>query len=308
MNAAIKKLPITVIIAAKNEEANIKKCLRALPYAEKIILLDSNSVDQTAAIAKRYGAEVVQFSYKGGYPKKRQWALDNLHITTEWVFLIDADEVIPESLWLEINTALQQPDIQSIDAFVIEKGFHFMGKKFKYGGFSHKAILLFRKGKARFEHIINDPAAFQDMEVHERLIVNGKISALYTPLIHEDYKGLSAYIDRHNAYSTWEASVRFYYLTSGTYGESTIFPNLFGNVQERRRYLKLLAVSVPLEPLWWFLYHYIFKLGFLEGKRGLIASQIRYSYIAQVRSKIYEFKLKARDSRYYTPVLVVDLN
>lgn len=308
MNAAKKKLPITVIIAAKNEEANIKKCLRALTYAEKIMVLDSQSNDNTAVIAKRFNAEVIQFLYKGGYPKKRQWALDNIKINTEWVFLIDADEVIPEKLWSEIYEAMYNPNIGDIDAFVIQKGFHFMGKKFNYGGFSHKAVLLFRKGKARFEHIINDPAAFQDMEVHERIIVNGNISALNTPLIHEDYKGLAAYIDRHNAYSTWEAAVRFYYLTSGCYGESTISPNLFGNVQERRRFLKLLAISAPLEPLWWFLYHYIFKLGFLEGKRGLIASQIRYSYIAQVRSKIYEFKLKALDRQYYKPVLAVDLN
>jgi glycosyltransferase involved in cell wall biosynthesis len=297
------KLPITVIIAARNEEANIGKCLDALAPAEKIIVLDSESSDRTSLLAEQRGASVVQFDYTGGYPKKRQWALNHHLFQTEWVFFIDADEVVPQKLWIEIEEALYHADENGTDAFIITKGFHFLGKKFRFGGFSHKAVLLFRKGKARFEHLINDPASFQDMEVHERLIVEGKIRVLSTPLIHEDFKGLQAYIDRHNKYSTWEATVRSGYLRSGQYGKDTIRPNLFGNAQERRRFFKAIAVAVPFEPSLWFCYHYFLKLGILEGRRGLIACQIRSSYIAQVRAKMFEMKLACENASEENPTL-----
>lgn len=300
MNTVFDKLPVTVLIAAKNEEPNIGKCMRALQPAEKVILLDSGSQDNTAAIAAAYGAEVVQFHYAGGYPKKRQWALERLSFTTEWVFFVDADEVVPEELWEEIRFVLKDPHVP--DAFLITKGFHFLGKKFRYGGFSHKAVLLLRIGRGQFEHILDDPADFQDIEVHERLIVNGQIGILHTPLIHEDFKSLSAYIDRHNKYATWEAAVRYHYLQAGSYGSCTITPRLFGNVQERRRFFKKIIMRIPFEPMLWFLYHYILRLGFLEGRRGRIAAQIRSQYIANVRIKIYEQKLKDQPAFTQTPI------
>ncbi len=282
-------LPITVLIAAKNEEANLARCLASLGPAARLILLDSHSTDRGPEIARDRGCEVVQFDYAGGYPKKRQWALETLEIVTDWVLLLDADETVPDALWSELEQAIGRPD--SPDAFLITKGFHFLGRRFRFGGFSHSAVLLFRRGKARFEELLQDPANAQDMEVHERLIVDGDVGRLRTPLIHEDFKGLKAYLDRHNQYSTWEARLRSRYLHDGRYGQSTIRPRLFGNTQERRRFLKLIAVRVPGEPLWWFLYHYLLRLGFLEGRPGLIASHIRASYIAQARAKCFELSL-----------------
>ena len=102
---------------------------------------------------------------------------------------------------------IQRPDGPA--AYLITKGFHFLGQRFRHGGFSHAAVLLFRRGAARFEHLLDEPADALDMEVHERLLVDGAIGRLATPLVHEDFKGLEAYIDRHNRYSTWEAKVRF---------------------------------------------------------------------------------------------------
>ncbi len=285
------KLPITVLIAARNEEANILRCLAALKPADRVVLLDSFSTDRTAELAASAGAEVVQFSYSGGYPKKRQWALDNLKIDTAWVLLLDADEVVPDTLWEEIGNEIDS--MRARDAYLITKGFHFLGKRFRFGGFSHKAVLLFRSGCARFEQILEDPPLAQDMEVHERLVVNGTVGRLETPLIHEDFKGLEAYIRRHNHYSTWEAAVRYQLLTEGSYGRTTVKPNLFGNAQERRRFLKIMAVRMPFEPTLWFLYHYVVRLGFLEGRRGLIASQIRAAYIAQARAKLFELRYDA---------------
>lgn len=288
-------LPLTVILAIKNEEANLPKCLNALKGVKKVYVVDSQSTDLSCQIAAEYGAEVVQFDYEGGYPKKRQWALENLNIDTPWVLLLDADEVAPTELMGEIAAVTRSND--SHDAYLIVKGFHFMGRRFRHGGFSHAAVLLFKTGKARFEHVFDEPADAPDMEIHERLIVDGSIGALKKSLIHEDFKGLEAYIARHNAYSTWESRMRYQHLNTNAWGDGAIKARLFGNAQERRRFLKAIAIRIPFESLLWFLYHYIIRLGFLEGNRGLIACQIRASYISQARAKLYELQLNSKSPK-----------
>jgi glycosyltransferase involved in cell wall biosynthesis len=282
------KLPITVLVAAKNEERNLGRCLSTLSPAERIIVINSHSQDRTAELAEENGAEVVQFNYTGGYPKKRQWALTALDLATPWIFLLDADEAVPPLLWEEIKEALNRPN--GADAYLITKEFHFLTRRFRFGGFSHSAVLLFRKGKAHFERLIEDNADGLDMEIHERLIVHGTLGKLKTPLIHEDFKGLEAYIARHNHYSSWEAKVRYFFMSGGWRNHGTLSPKFFGPPPERRRFLKMIAMRTPFEPLLWFLYHYLFRLGFLEGRSGFIASQIRANYIAQARAKLYEIR------------------
>lgn len=284
-----KALPITVIIAAKNEAVNLPKCLFSLKPASRIILLDSNSTDETTRIARSFGAEVFQFKYTGRYPKKRQWALENITVNTEWIMLLDADEVVPSALWDEIALAVMNPICKDA-AFFIKKGFHFLGRRFRYGGFSFQAVLLFRNGMARFERLMNLDVSGLDMEVHERIIVDGGIGKFSTPLIHEDFKGLESYIARHNQYSTWEAFLRFKHTSDGIYGEETIQAKLFGNPQEKRRWLKKIIIHIPFEQWIWFIWHYFICLGFLEGRVGLIACQIRSSSIAQTRAKLYELR------------------
>ncbi|WP_145387056.1 glycosyltransferase family 2 protein [Stieleria neptunia] len=279
-------LPITILIAARNEEKNLARCLSVANRVERVIVVDSDSTDRTAEIASQHGAEVVAFSHAGGYPKKRQWALDTLEIRTPWVLFLDADEFIPSKLWDEIRSAITAEFPK--DGYLIRKGFHFLGRRMRHGGFSHRAVLLVRYGKARFERLIEVPGDTLDMEVHERVIVDGPVGELPTPLIHEDFKGLEAYIDKHNRYSTWESHLRYQLLTTGRYGEDTVEPRLWGNEQERRRWLKKLAVRLPLEPWLWFIYHYVWRLGCLEGRPGLIACQIRRQYIANVRAKVWE--------------------
>ncbi|AWM40072.1 Glycosyl transferase family 2 [Gemmata obscuriglobus] len=281
-------LPVTVVVAVRNEEINIRKCLTALGPARRVIVADSHSTDRTAAVATELGAEVVQFRYTGGYPKKRQWVLDTVPIATEWVLFLDADEEVPPALWDEIRAAVADP--QAPNGFLIVKGFHFLGRRFRFGGFSFAAVLLVRLGRARFERLVDDATTALDMEVHERVIVDGAVGTLRTPLIHDDFKGLNAYLDRHNKYSTWEAKLRHTFLTTGRYGDAPIAPRLFGNAQERRRFLKRWVLRLPCESLIWFAYHYFVRLGFLEGRPGLVASRIRADYIAAVRAKMYELQ------------------
>jgi glycosyltransferase involved in cell wall biosynthesis len=289
MNDSLEsKLPITILLAVKNEEKNLPKCLRALNLAERVVIIDSQSTDSTSDIARIYGAEIIQFKYNGDYPKKRQWALSNLKINTPWIFLLDADEIVTNQLWNEISKAIKSP--QAVDAYMIKKNFYFLGRKMNFGGFSFFATLLFRNGKARFEKLYSNFEIDMDMEIHERIIVDGKVEKLFTPLVHEDFKGLNKYINRHNSYSTWEANLRYQFFTTGRYGEDTIQFKLLGNSQERRRWLKKIIMHLPFEHWIWFFYHYLFCLGILEGQRGLIACQIRANYIKEVHAKIFELK------------------
>src|SRR5262245_6413317 len=121
-------LPVTVLVAAKNEAANLPTCLATLSTFERVILLDSHSTDNSDTIAASSGAAVVQFEYVGGYPKKRQWALDHLSIATPWVLLLDADESLPPQLIDEIAAVVKCS--LTCDAYLINKGFHFLGRKF----------------------------------------------------------------------------------------------------------------------------------------------------------------------------------
>ncbi len=278
-------LPVTVLIPAKNEAANIEKCLESIRIFAHRIVIDSQSTDDSRDIVESHGATLVQFDNQGSYPKKRQWALDTLQIETPWILLMDADEEMTLELEAEIGKVVNDPSAK--DAYVITKGFHFMRKEFRFGGFSHAAVLLFKTGKARFEEIPDVDSGGLDMEVHERLLVDGSVGRLKNPLIHRDFKGLHAYIDRHNRYSSWEADVRSRML-DGKINENELKPTLFGNVQQRRRWLKKVAIRIPCEPWLWFCYHYFMRLGILEGRRGLIASQIRAQYINNVRAKMYE--------------------
>jgi len=279
-------LPVTVVIAVRNEAANLPQCLKAIQSMERIVVVDSGSTDETSEIAESYGAEVWQFKYGGGYPKKRQWALDHVEITTPWVMLLDADEVVPPQLLNEIRDAIENPNAK--EGYLIRKGFHFLGRRFRFGGFSHAAVLLFKTGSAKFEHIMDENPGGLDMEVHERVVVDGDVGQLKTAVIHEDFKGLNAYLHRHNQYSDWEAGVRSRYFTEGAWGTDTITPKLFGNAQERRRFLKQLVCRLPLEHWVWFINHYIVRLGFLEGRPGLIACRIRSQYISDVHAKLYQ--------------------
>ena len=183
-------------------------------------------------------------------------------------------------------------NLPDISAYMVPKGFHFVGRRRRYGGFPHSAVMLHKNGTLHFERLFEDLSDDLDMEVHERVIVAGRIGKMKTPLIHGDYKGLESYISRHNKYSTWEARLRYKFLISGKYGLDTINLNLLGNSQERRRAIKVLTMKIPGEQYIWFIYHYFLCLGFLEGRSSLIASQIGTSYISQVRAKIFEIMLK----------------
>src|SRR6202158_2868915 len=100
-------LPVSVIVPVRNEARNLPRCLESLSGAGEVYVIDSQSTDQTLAIAKSHGAKVVQFHYAGGWPKKRQWAMDTLPLQYDWILLLDADEVLTPALARAIRKAIQ---------------------------------------------------------------------------------------------------------------------------------------------------------------------------------------------------------
>lgn len=280
------KLPITVIIAARNEAGNLPRCLNSLADMEQVYVVDSQSTDSTVEIARRHGAEVFQFHYRGGWPKKRQWAIDNLSLANDWILLLDADEAMTPELASEIRHAIKNP---AIDGYYIALSIHFLGRVLRHGDARFYKLSLFRRGKGKYECRLRDQDdSMADMEVHEHVSVDGPTAQLKNPLIHNNVKSLSHYIQKHDEYSNWEARV----LIEGGQNERQIPPSLFGTQAQRRRWLKQKLFAVPGSPVVLFLYRYLLRLGFLDGVPGLIYCGFQAVQMFHTKAKIYELRSK----------------
>lgn len=285
--AAAPVLPITVIIPVRNEARHLARCLEALRDVAEIYVVDSQSTDETCAIARSFGANVVQFHYRGGWPKKRQWAMDSLPIAHDWILLLDADELFTPELADEIRRAIQAPDIMG---YRIRLQMYFLGSVLRHGDASFWKLSLFRRGKGRFEcRLKEQDHSMADMEVHEHVVVQGSVRDLNHSLIHHNVESLSRYIQKHNEYSNWEAQV----LTRELSDPNEIEPSLFGTQAQRRRWLKKKFYRLPGSPILLFLYRYVFRGGFLDGVPGLIYCGFQAIQMFHTKSKIYELQRKA---------------
>ena len=193
---AAGKLPVSVIIAARNEAKNLSRCLQALRDFGEVYVIDSQSTDETVEIARSHGARVVQFHYQGGWPKKRQWAMDTLPIVHDWVLLLDADEVLTPELTEEIRSAILNP---AINGYSVLLRTWFLGRALHHGDIGLWKLALFRRGQGRFEcRLQHQDASMADMEVHEHVVVEGATAKLRSPLIHRNVDSLSRYIQKHD--------------------------------------------------------------------------------------------------------------
>jgi glycosyltransferase involved in cell wall biosynthesis len=277
-------LPLTVIIPVRNEAHNLARCLESLRCVGEVYVIDSQSTDETAALAESRGAKVVQFHYAGGWPKKRQWAMDTLPLAHDWILLLDADEVLTAELADEIQTAIQDPHT---DGCYIALQIHFLGRRLRHSGASFWKLSLFRKGRGRFECRLQDQdVSMADMEVHEHVVVSGATRKLIHPLIHHNVESLSRYIQKHNEYSNWEARVWL----DGNRSAEDIRPSLWGTQAQRRRWLRRHFLWLPGSPVLFFLYKYVFSLGFLDGVPGLIYCAMQGIQFFHIKAKVYELR------------------
>lgn len=277
-------LPVSVIIPARNEARNLPRCLASLGDVGEVYLLDSQSTDDTVRIAQSYGARVVQFHYRGGWPKKRQWAMDTLPLAYDWVLLLDADEVLTPELSAEIQRAIQDPNF---DGYYISLEMHFLGRRLRHSGAGFWKLSLFRKGRGRYECRLSDQDKnMADMEVHEHVIVDGATRQLRKPLVHHNVESLDRYIQKHNEYSNWEARVWL----DGNRDDEEIQPALYGTQAQRRRWLRRRLLEMPGSPMFFFLYKYLVRLGFLDGVPGLIYCTFQGVQFFHIKAKIYEIR------------------
>jgi hypothetical protein len=283
--AASAVLPLSVIIPVRNEAHNLRRCLESLKSVGEVYVIDSKSTDDTVAIAQSHGAKVVQFHYAGGWPKKRQWAMDTLPLAYDWTLLLDADEVLTSELADEIQKAIEDPHT---NGYFIALQMYFLGRRLRHSAASFWKLSLFRKGLGRFECRLQDQdASMADMEVHEHVVVTGATLRLIHPLIHHNVESLSRYIQKHNEYSNWEARVWL----DGNRSQEDIQPSLWGTQAQRRRWLRRHFFGLPGSPLLFFLYKYVLSLGFLDGVPGLIYCAMQGIQFFHIKAKIYELQI-----------------
>jgi len=295
-SAVVQVLPVSVIVPVRNEARNLPRCLESLAGVGEIYVIDSQSTDDTVSIAQSRGAKVVQFHYAGGWPKKRQWAMDTLPFAYDWILLLDADEILTPELVEEIRRAVQNP---GVNGYSIRLQMYFLGRVLRHCDASFWKLSLFRKGRGHFECRLKDQdASMADMEIHEHVVVDGSTAELRNALVHHNVDSLSRYILKHNEYSNWEARVLLKAEGDPEYDSGEMSADLFGTQAQRRRWLKRHLYRLPGSPVLLFLYRYVFRLGFLDGVPGLIYCTFQAVQMFHSKAKIYELEhtLKAGGS------------
>ncbi len=282
------KIPVSVLIPAKNEQANLPACLTSVQRADEVFVVDSQSSDKSVEISEDYGANVVQFHFNGRWPKKKNWSLENISFRNEWVLIVDCDERIPPEMWDEIAQAIQNPEF---NGYYLNRQVYFLGTWIRHGGkYPDWNLRLFKHKNGRYENLnTEDIPNTGDNEVHEHVILDGKIGYLKHDMIHEDFRDLFHWIERHNRYSNWEARV-YHNLLTGKDDNGTIGASLFGDAVQRKRFLKKLWVRLPFKPLLRFVLFYIIQRGFLDGRAGYIYGRLLSQYEYQIGLKLYELR------------------
>ena len=252
-------LPLSVLVLTLNEETNIGRCLKSLVgWAGDIWVLDSFSTDHTLEIVRSYPAVKLRQRPFDDYASHQNWALENLHFAHAWILLLDADEIPSEELKGEMAGVLEA-DGNGYDGFYLNRRVYFLGKWIRHCGWYPSWNLRF------FRHRLGRT---ENRKVNQHMIVRGRTGYLKHDLIHDDRRGFSAWIARHNQYSSWEAEERW--ATLSGLKASSFSGSFWGGPVHRKRFLKeKIFLRLPFKPIFWFVYLYFIRLGFLDGLAGL---------------------------------------
>jgi len=227
---------LSVVIITLNEEANIRRTLDSVRWADEIIIVDSGSSDRTAEIGRSYGAKVFIEEWKG-FAKQKTLALQKAGC--DWVLSLDADEELEPTLADEIQRALLADP--GITGFCVPRKNYFLGRWMRHGGFyPDRKLRLFRRGAGSFEERL----------VHEDVHLEGKAATanLKGHLLHHAYPTLETYIDHMNRYSSLGAQM----------------------VEGKTHRTRFSLLDIVVRPQLTFFYNYILRLGFLDGREGLL--------------------------------------
>ena len=283
-------MKVSILVLTRNEEINIRACLESLSWSDDIVVLDSFSSDGTVAIARSYGARVVQRGFDN-WSEHQNWAVTNIPFRFPWVLYLDADErCMPE---------LRDEVLERATADAPESAFRMRRKDFYMGRWLKRAqlyptwlIRLFRPDKIRYERLVNPVAN-----------VDGVVGKLTGHILHYPFShGVSHWIARHNKYSDLEALEMLKVRREGSGSWAGV---LSADPNKRRRTLKELSFRLPARPWIKFCYYYFVRRGFLDGSAGLAYSRLQAMYEFMIDCKYRELVrreqapagLNARDLR-----------
>jgi glycosyltransferase involved in cell wall biosynthesis len=247
---------VSVFVPTLDEELNLPACLQSVAWADEVFVLDSFSHDRTVDIARECGAHVVQHAFES-YSRQKNWALENLPFRNDWVLIVDADERVTPELRGELES---MPADGKFDGYYLNRRFIFLGAWIRHAGwYPSWNLRLFRHRLGRYD----------DREVHEHVVLNGRSGFLQNDLLHLDQRGLEAFVDRHNRYSTLEAAARFKAERDAP-DRARLPLSLAASPIHRKRWVReRIWPWVPGKPLALFLYMYVLRRGFLDGRAGL---------------------------------------
>ncbi|GKU31639.1 glycosyltransferase family 2 protein [Clostridium folliculivorans] len=268
---------LTAIILTKNESKNIVDCLKSIKgFAKRAVVVDSGSTDDTIEIAKNLNANVYFHKFEN-YARQFNWAIDNTNIDTKWTLRLDADERLTPLLCKELEQLMEQHDNDDVNGITMEAWYYFLGRCIKHGGSKKRKLMVFKTGIGRIE----------DRKMDEHTILStGRSVATKERFLHYDFRNIDYFISKMNWYATREMQDYFEFL------ENTSQDKLNDkSIGETRKKKFGVYYRFPIFFRSWllFIYFYIFKLGFLDGKEGFI-----YHYMYQrwyrclVDAKIYE--------------------
>lgn len=270
----------------KNEEINLPECLASVAeYVDEIILVDSFSDDRTIEIARQYTDKIYQNPFIN-QAKQYLWAIEHADIKNEWILRLDADERWTANGFAELRDIIEN---DSTEGVYVKMKIFVMGRWIKHGGFYPNFFLrVYKKSKG----------AMEDRWMDEHIKVDGRTLISNIDVIESNYdrqKNLVLWTNKHNSYSTREA-VDFL-LAKHNLTQTDTVANLFGTKTERKRWLKeKVYFRIPLfvRPFLYFIYRYLLKLGFLDGKEGFIFHTLHaFWYRFLVDAKVYQIEKNA---------------
>ena len=250
---------ITVIIPTFNEEENLDACIDGVTWADEIFVVDSFSTDRTAEIAKSRDVRFVQHEYVNSATQKN-WAIPQA--SHPWVLIVDADERVTPELRDEILAVPASPD--PADGYDIGRTNYFKGQRIRYCGWQNDSVLrLFRRDLGRY----------QDRFVHADVIIRGRTDRLRAKLMHESFRSFDQYMKKFDRYTTWAAS-------------------------DRAKHTHNVGIRhLALRPFARFFKQYIIKLGFLDGRAGLIICTLAAYSVFMKYAKLWEMRLDERKGK-----------
>jgi glycosyltransferase involved in cell wall biosynthesis len=277
-------MPYSTLILTRNEADNIERCLDSLSHCDDVVVLDSLSTDDTCNRAERFGARVVQRAFDS-FAGQRNWAIDNVSFRHPWVLHLDADECLTPELHAEIESVTQK---DTVSAYLLANKLMFMGRWIRRASmYPFFQARLLKLGEARFtQHGHGQVLAYAERGV-------GK---LREPYIHYNFsRGITDWVERHNRYSTHEA---YRIATTGQGFVAGAMDAVGGVTREARQQgLKRAADALPFRPLIRFLYLYLVRGAFLDGRAGLDYSVLMafYDYLTRIKVReLHQTETKAQ--------------